>query len=340
MLNMVYDKEVAITEFGLRKPGSVLGFSNGNADQSVLVLIPERNPHYVFQPQQLGIMTIWWEAAPDEPLFISGPHGSGKTSFVNQFCARVGAPVVSLTARSRLDRTDLIGHYIIDKDKSMRFVDGPLTRAWRYGMVFLINEMSAAPADLWLSVNELLEGSPLFIEATGEVIKKHPRARIVMTDNIRGMTDDSSGLYLGRHLQDPAVMDRCWKLRMEYIDASAEMKLIESQIPDIEVHGMTLQTWKKEFALRLRKAAAKVREAYNGTPGVQPIEATISTRVLLRLKDLLIISGRSGRLSVREALNWALRIALTEAVDRTSALTIEKIVEAELGDICTHLTAP
>ncbi len=43
-----------------------------------------------------------------------------------------------------------------------------------------------------------------------------------MTDNIRGMTDDSSGLYLGRHLQDPAVMDRCWKLRMEYIDASAE----------------------------------------------------------------------------------------------------------------------
>lgn len=26
MLNMVYDKEVAMTEFGLRKPGSVLGF--------------------------------------------------------------------------------------------------------------------------------------------------------------------------------------------------------------------------------------------------------------------------------------------------------------------------
>lgn len=27
----------------------------------------------------------------------------------------------------------------------MRFADGPLTRAWRHGCVFLVNEMSAAP---------------------------------------------------------------------------------------------------------------------------------------------------------------------------------------------------
>ncbi len=340
MLNKVFDKDVAMTEFGISSPESVLGFTNRNVPPYISALIPERNPDYVFQTQQLGIMSIWWEAAPDEPLFISGPHGSGKTSFVNQFCARVGAPVVSLTARSRLDRTDLIGHYIIDKDKTMRFVDGPLTRAWRHGMVLLINEMSAAPADLWLSVNELLEGAPLFIEATGEVVKKHPRARIVMTDNIRGMTDDGNGLYLGRHLQDPAVMDRCWKLRMEYIDEESETALLESRIPDVEVHGIELPVWKKQFAQRLCAAANKVREAYFGSHDVQPIEATISTRVLLRLKDLLIISGRTKELSVKDALNWALRIALTEAVDKTSALTIQKIVEAELGNICSHLAAP
>lgn len=59
----------------------------------------------------------------------------------------------------------------------MRFADGPLTRAWRHGCVFLVNEMSAAPPDLWLSVNELLEGSPLYIPETGEVIHPHPRTR-------------------------------------------------------------------------------------------------------------------------------------------------------------------
>lgn len=161
-----------------------------------------------------------------------------------------------------------------------------------------------------------------------------------MTDNIRGMTDDGNGLYLGRHLQDPAVMDRCWKLRMEYIDEESETALLESRIPDVEVHGIELPVWKKQFAQRLCAAANKVREAYFGSHDVQPIEATISTRVLLRLKDLLIISGRTKELSVKDALNWALRIALTEAVDKTSALTIQKIVEAELGNICSHLAAP
>lgn len=87
-------------------------------------------------------MSAWFEIGSGEPLFISGPHGSGKTSFVNQYCARVNAPVISITARARLDRTDLIGGYVIDKDKSMRFADGPLTRAWRHGCVFLVNEMS------------------------------------------------------------------------------------------------------------------------------------------------------------------------------------------------------
>ncbi len=336
-MTMVFDRKVALSEFGLSATGSVLGFGNKNIDVISASLIPALNPNHVFERKQLGTMSAWWEAAFDEPLFISGPHGSGKTSFVNQFCARVGAPVVSMTARSRLDRTDLIGHYIIDKDKSMRFVDGPLTRAWRHGYVFLVNEMSAAPADLWLSVNELLEGAPLFIEATGEVIHRHPRARIVMTDNIRGITDDSYGHYLGRNLQDPAVMDRCWKLRLDYIDSDSEVKLVASSTPDVVVHDMDPDTWKLELAQRLRAGAEKVRAAYAGTAGAQPIDATVSTRVLMRIRDLLLIGIVTYGIGYREALSWALRVALTESVDPVSALTIEKLMEGELGTICSHL---
>ncbi|MCD8340190.1 MAG: MoxR family ATPase [Burkholderiales bacterium] len=336
----IFDMAVDIKTFGLERSGSILGYRNQSLDPLSKSLIPEADPTYVFQEQQLGIMSAWWESANEEPLFISGPHGSGKTSFVNQFCARVGAPVVSLTARSRLDRTDLTGHWVIGKDKSMSYVDGPITRAWKHGYVFVANEMSAAPADFWLSINELLEGAPLFLEETGEVIKRHPRARIIMTDNIRGITDDAFGRYLGRNVQDPAVMDRCWKLRLEYIDADSEIKLIESKIPEVEVHGIDFPAWKKEFAKRLRKAAERVREAYCGINCSQPIEATISTRVLLRLKDLLLISCTSKDLDYREALHWALRVSLTESVDPASALTVEKLVEAELGSICSHLSKP
>ena len=85
--------------------------------------------------------------------------------------------------------------------------------------MFLVNEMSAAPPDLWLSVNELLEGSPLYIPETGEVIHPHPRTRIVMTDNLRGLTEDYGSRYVGRFSQDPAVLDRfsrLWQLILAF----------------------------------------------------------------------------------------------------------------------------
>ena len=103
----------------------------------------------------------------------------------------------------------------------MRFADGPLTRAWRHGCVFLVNEMSAAPPDLWLSVNELLEGSPLYIPETGEVIHPHPRTRIVMTDNLRGLTEDYGSRYVGRIRRCSTAFGKCawttWAKRPKFL---------------------------------------------------------------------------------------------------------------------------
>lgn len=153
-MTQVLNEFVSLESFGFMQDGSLLGYRLEDIEPELRCLIPRLDPSYVFEKDALSIMSAWFEIGSGEPLFISGPHGSGKTSFVNQYCARVNAPVISITARARLDRTDLIGGYVIDKDKSMRFADGPLTRAWRHGCVFLVNEMSAAPPDLWLSVNE------------------------------------------------------------------------------------------------------------------------------------------------------------------------------------------
>ncbi|WP_289185611.1 AAA family ATPase [uncultured Parasutterella sp.] len=338
-MQQVFDDVICAEEFGFTSEQKVLGYQRESWDVSEHYLIPKKDPNYVFRQETLGIMSAWWEMGSGEPLFVSGPHGSGKTSFINQFCARVRAPVIAMTARTRLDRTDLIGHYVIDKDKSMRFVDGPLTRAWRRGFVFLVNEMSAAPGDLWLSVNELLEGAPLFIEATGEVIERHPRTRIVMTDNIRGLCDDEKGSYVGRFVQDPAVMDRCWKMRMDYMDADSEIALILSSTPEVQCVGISSSDWKREFAVRLRKSAERVREAYCGMDPTVSVDATISTRVLMRFRDLLLLSYRSKAMgcSHREAVRKALRISLTDCLDSTSASVIEKLVEAELGNIGDYL---
>jgi len=339
-MTQVLNEFVSLESFGFMQDGSLLGYRLEDIEPELRCLIPRLDPSYVFEKDALSIMSAWFEIGSGEPLFISGPHGSGKTSFVNQYCARVNAPVISITARARLDRTDLIGGYVIDKDKSMRFADGPLTRAWRHGCVFLVNEMSAAPPDLWLSVNELLEGSPLYIPETGEVIHPHPRTRIVMTDNLRGLTEDYGSRYVGRFSQDPAVLDRFWKMRMDYMGEEAEVSLLEATTPQLEVRGMSFEAWRKEFSVRLRRAADRVRQAYcRQTEDGAVAEATISTRVLLRFRDLLLLSYRSPVMKnePRAALRRAMKIALTDCLEDAGALAVEKLVELEIGDIGKHI---
>jgi cobaltochelatase CobS len=332
-----FSSRVALSDFGIAGEGSVAGFLPELLEPSLRPFIPAKDTQYVFRAESLFTFSSWWEFGRREPLLVSGPHGAGKTSFVEQFFARVGAPVISMTAHARLERSDLIGHYVIGRDKSMRFVDGPLTRAYRHGCAFLVNEMSAAPAEFWLSLNELLEGSPLFIEATGEVVPRHPDCCIVMTDNTRGLDDSEHDVYIGRHLQDAAVMDRCWKMRITYMEREEELRLLLDSMPEVSVFGMESAVWARAFAERLRRAAERVREAAD-TQGDAGLTATLSTRTLLRLRDLILLAYRSGTFPKREALTWATRTAFTECLDTPTALTIEKLIEAELGDIVAFVS--
>lgn len=113
-MTKVLNEFVSLESFGFMQDGSLLGYRLEDIEPELRCLIPRLDPSYVFEKDALSIMSAWFEIGSGEPLFISGPHGSGKTSFVNQYCARVNAPVISITARARLDRTDLIGGYVID----------------------------------------------------------------------------------------------------------------------------------------------------------------------------------------------------------------------------------
>ena len=139
-----------------------------------------------------------------------------------------------------------------------------------------------------------------------------------MTDNLRGLTEDYGSRYVGRFSQDPAVLDRFWKMRMDYMGEEAEVSLLEATTPELEVRGMSFEEWRKEFSVRLRRAADRVRQAYcRQTEDGAVAEATISTRVLLRFR--------------------AMKIALTDCLEEAGALAVEKLVELEIGDIGKHI---
>ena len=105
--------------------------------------IPVLNPCHFFNEAHYRTLAAWWNLARREPIYVSGPSGSGKTSTAMQFCARLAIPVVSVTARARMDRRELLGHWALQGGET-RWIDGPALLAWKHGWTLLIN-LSSRP---------------------------------------------------------------------------------------------------------------------------------------------------------------------------------------------------
>lgn len=134
-------------------------------------------------------------------------------------------------------RRELIGHWALQGGET-RWIDGPALLAWKHGWVLLINEFSAAPADMWVSCNDILEGLPLDNGATGELVFPHPMTRVIVTDNTRGHSSEIDEGFFGRQIQDRSVIDRFWHMRMEGLGEAEESSLLASTAD---------QGWLEEF---------------------------------------------------------------------------------------------
>lgn len=324
--------------FGLSEPDmpECLGYSVESLSETDRARIPAVNPAHRFSPQHACTLALWWRRGSGEPLYISGPSGSGKTSTALQFCARLAVPVVSVTARPRMDRRELIGHWSVVSGET-RWIDGPASLAWRHGWVLLINEFSAAPAEMWVSANDILEGLPLDVEATGEVIPRHPCARVIVTDNTRGHAAEIEEGFYGRQIQDRSVIDRFWHLRMEPMQETEEAQLLFDTIPSDLVTEFEEKTLRRLTA-GLAKAAADSRAAAaKATLGFASSAVPLSLRSLTRLRDLILEAALAPFGANENLLLTLIRIAFTEALDKAPRETAEALLVTALGDAVKSL---
>jgi cobaltochelatase CobS len=127
-------------------------------------------------------------------------------------------------------------------------------------------------------------------------------------------------------------MDRVWKMSMDYMPEAEEIKLLKQGMPPFGDDPMTSEQLQDAFAKTLRNIAVQVRQAFMGaSKDNDAIEATLSTRTLLRFRDLMITlkdGAKFGFDPVRDALD----IALTSMCDETTRQVIHKIAQLELGN--------
>lgn len=289
--------------FGIEAPDSVKvkGFTDSSNP-----FIPAKDENYKFRKEFIRDFQAWLEYPAGDAMYIAGPTGSGKTSGVLQFAARINYPVQSVTCHGRLELSELIGQHqlvSVPGGTEMRFVHGPLAVAMREGHILLLNEIDLMdPAEL-SGLNDVLEGRPLVIAANaGEVIKPHPAFRIVVTGNSTGQGDATGG-YAGVQIQNIAAMDRYRFIVVDYPDEGTEVAILQKIAPSIP----------QAICAGMVRVAKQVRQLFEG----QELTVTMSTRTLTRWARLCVQFRGAPN-----ALEYALRQAL---LNRTSDVEQEAI---------------
>ena len=160
-----------LSELGINELGSmkVKTFTDLTPEQALLV--PKINSLYKFRYKEL-IEILSWFNSPTAPLYLYGPSGTGKTSLIKEFCARLNKPCIELTCSSKLEAADLLGTYVLgkadvsDKEPSMLWQDGALVRAMRTGALLLLNEYDLADPSQMSALNGVLEDGKICLETS------------------------------------------------------------------------------------------------------------------------------------------------------------------------------
>ncbi|NLC22083.1 MAG: AAA domain-containing protein, partial [Halomonadaceae bacterium] len=229
--------------------------------------------------------------------------------------------VQRLTAHSRMEMPELIGHHVVI-DGDLVWQDGPLTIAMRNGHLFLLDELDLLDPATAAGLNGIVEGAPLVIaENGGEIIIPHKDFRFVATGNTNG-AGDRTGLFQGTLQQNAALMDRMWVVEVGYPSPDQEKAILSAICP--QVPGQIADT--------MINVANEVRSLFmgeDGNPGA--IEVTMSTRTMLRWAQMSWFFQGKSKQGVNP-INYSLDRALANRASPETKRALHEIVQRHFGN--------
>ncbi|NBQ48477.1 MAG: AAA family ATPase, partial [Sphingobacteriia bacterium] len=107
------------------------------------------------------------------PVYISGPTGNGKSTMVEQICAKHKRSLIRVNLNMMTDEEQLIGSKTLI-DGNVQIVEGPVLIAMRTGCALLLDEIDGGAANTLLCLQPILEGKPYYFKLKNEMIVPAP----------------------------------------------------------------------------------------------------------------------------------------------------------------------
>lgn len=232
------------------------------------------------------------------PIYLWGYHGTGKTTVLQQACARTKRPIVRVQHTINMQESEILGQWTV-KDGHTIFQLGPLPMAMIKGYVYCADEYDYGMPNVLAVYQPVLEGQALIIKDAPPHLRKiipNENFRFVATGNTNGVGDET-GLYQGTLVQNAANYSRFGVTEeVKYMEPRIETDILVSRV------GIT-----RKDAERIVKFANQIRNEFmDGRIGM-----TISPREMISAAKIAVAYG--GKWDVGLQLAYANRLSRVDA---------------------------
>jgi cobaltochelatase CobS len=225
-LTTLPDQKMSVSQlFGFESNMQVLGFAERSEH------VPELDEDYLFNKETT--LAILAGFVHNRRVMITGYHGTGKSTHIEQVAARLNWPCIRINLDSHISRIDLIGKDAIvlkDGKQITEFKEGILPWSYQHNVALVFDEYDAGRPDVMFVIQRILESSgKLTLLDQSRVIRPHAAFRLFATANTVGL-GDTTGLYHGTQQINQAQMDR-WSIvsALNYLPHAQEVGVVLSK---------------------------------------------------------------------------------------------------------------